>query len=249
MGYGFSGLRIFMAEAEFPSNSYKSKTSDERVEKIEKLKTPAVEGEASAPVEKEKVVLEGKTVVQKKGVGTRLKDMFVTDGVSFGEHLAENVVVPMIKDIILTIIRQTGDGVVRGFEEMLHPKGSGQNDVRTSGRTQGPISYNNLHRSSVTSRREETTIQYRSPARRSNRVEEVIFEYRSDAQKALTYLEGQIEELGHCTVGDLYDFVEYPMQSTDEQWGWTDLSRAYIQEVGRNKYRLNMPEPDPIRRR
>lgn len=237
-----------MAKAEFPSNSY---SGDPRIDEIQKLKaTPAEEEKTKESTEEE--VFEGKVVFKRKRLGPRLKNMFVTDGMSFVDHLVENVVVPMAKDIVLSVIVQIGDNTKRGFEQMLFPNGSSANDVRTS-RTSGPISYNNIHRSSTVVRSSVTPAYQRSYSRHSNRMEDLAFEYRSDAQKLVIHLEGMIEELGHCTVGDLHEYVDPDkIQPTDDSWGWAgnDMDRALISEDRQGGgYILTLPEPRPIKRR
>lgn len=236
-----------MAKAEFPSNSF---SGDSRIDGIQKLKTtpPVEEGKTEEPAEEE--VFEGKVVFRRKKLGPRLKSMFVTGGIPFVDHLVENVVVPMAKDIILSVIVQIGDNTKRGFEQMLFPNGSSTNDVRTS----GPISYNNIHRSSTVIRRSSVTPDYqRSHSRHSNRLEDLSFQYRSDAHKFVSHLQGMIEEIGHCTVGDLYEYVDPDkIQATDEGWGWAgnDLQGVWIREDRHSDgFLLTMPDPRPIKQR
>jgi hypothetical protein len=245
---GFTGRRIFMAKAEFPSNSH---SSDARLDQIAKLKAvpePVEEPEEKTEEAPEKEVFEGKISVKRKKIGPRLKSMFFDEGQSFADHILENVIVPRMKDIGLGIVNQIVDNIKRGVEDVLFPNGSSTNDVRSS-RGSGPISYNNLHRTSTTIQRSGSIVQNSRP-RQSNRVEDVLFEYRSDAQKALTFIESQIEEYGHCTLGDFYDYVDPSLiQNTDDKWGWAEVRRAYISEVGPNEFRLILPEPRPIHRR
>jgi hypothetical protein len=238
-----------MAKADFPSNSF---SGDPRIDEIQKLKTePSVEeGKTEKPAEEE--VFEGRVAFKRKTFGERLKTMFFTDGKSFVEHLVENVVIPMGKDIILSVIVQVGDNTKRGFEQMLFPNGSSVNDVRTS-RPSGPISYNNIHRSSTVIRRSSVTPEYHRPqSRHSNMLEDLAFEYRSDAQKLVLHLQDLIEELGHCSVGDLYEYVDPDkIQPTDEAWGWAgnDMDRVYIRQDRGGGVLLTLPDPRPIKQR
>lgn len=232
-----------MAEAAFPSNSDKSRANppvplnDDRIEKIERLK--------AVPDNPEPPVFEGKVTLKRKTIGSRLKAMFVQDGGDFVEGLVEGVIIPMAKDIFLTVVRQTGDSAVRSFEQMLHSSGSDR-DIRSSSRQPGPISYNNVSRPNNMSIGRGQPVSYRPEPRRSNRLEDIEFDYRSDATKVLMHLESAIEDMGHVTVGDLYDHLDYPMHSTDEKWGWTNMDRAYVSEMRDGRFRLNLPEPVPI---
>lgn len=232
-----------MAEAVFPSNSDKSRAEvhrlpDDRIDKIERLKAVPDDPKPEPPV------FEGKVTLKRKSLGTRMKAMFVQDGGDFVEGLIEGVVMPMIKDVFLTVVRQAGETAYRSVEQMFHSDGSALRDVRTS-RQPGPIPYNNVSRNNTQIGRGQP-VAYRPEPRRSNRLEDIICAYRSDATKIKAYLESIVEEVGHATVGDLYDHLDWPMHSTDEKWGWTDLDRAYVTEMRDGQFRLNLPDPIQI---
>lgn len=229
-----------MAKAEFPSNSH---PIEPRIDQIAKLKAPPVEQtEPEETEEPPKEKLNGKVVFKRKKLVPRLKSLFVEEGRSFGDHLIENVIVPMVKDVILSVVIQTGDSFRKGFEQVLFPNGSSTSHVQP-GRAQGPISYDQMSRSAGARRPD-----YNRPQRQSNRLDDLSFPLRSDAQQVLTYIETQIDQYGHCSVGDLYDYVDHPVQSTDDKWGWTDVNRAYIRDA-RSEYLLILPDPRPIHRR
>jgi hypothetical protein len=236
-----------VATADFPSNSH---SKDVRVSQIEKLKAvpEPVEDETEdvkEPAEKGKESFEGKVFTRRKKLGPRLKRMFVDDGQNYAELLLESVIVPRLKDIGMGIVNMILSNIQRGAEDVFHPNGSSVNDVRSS-RTHGPINYNDLHRSTTTIRRVDPVVA----RRQSNKLDDLAFEYRSDAQKVLTYIDAQIEEIGHCTVADLYDYVDPDkIQSTDDKWGWINVERAYIKDVGREGFLLVLPDPRAIHRR
>jgi hypothetical protein len=243
---GFAYGRISVAKAEFPSNSH---PIEPRIDQIAKLKALPSE-EIPAPVEEKeeapKEKLDAKVTFKRKKVLPRLRSLFVEEGRDFGDHLVENVIVPMVKDVILSVIIQTGDSFRRGFEQVLFPNGTTTNHVQP-GRPPGPISYDQMSRSAG-ARRSTVNTEYRRPQRQSNRVDDLSFTHRADADQVLGYIESQILEIGHCTVGDLYDYVDHEVQSTDDKWGWYNVDRAYIRD-GRTEYLLILPEPRAIHRR
>ncbi len=248
---GFTEERIFMAAAEFPSNSHSQSARLDQIAKLKAVPEPSVAEEIREDTEEtpEKEIFEGKVFARRKKIGPRLKTMFFDDGQNFADHLLENVVVPRLKDIGMGIVNQILSSVQRGVEDVFFPNGSSTNDVRSS-RAPGPINYNDLHRTATTIRRVGSQVTAQS-RRHSNRIDELVFEYRSDAQKLLTCIESQIEEVGHCTVGDVYGYAdpEKILQDTDEKWGWVNVDRAYIKDAGRNGFLLILPEPLAIHRR
>lgn len=217
------------------------------------------EPEETKKSDTEKPKLRGKTTIRKRGTWSKVKDLFAEDGVGYGTHLLENVVVPMMKDIGLRVVQEIGFGIYDSIQNAMHPRGSNLHDVRATYPTRGPgpighTPYGGYHATSRPPmgnvRPAAPTMQpyYKPQGRRpSNRLQDVIFEYRSDAQQALAYLEGLIEEDGFATLAQFYEFVAYPLTQTDVNYGWSDVSRAYVQEIGKGKYILNLPEPEPIR--
>lgn len=231
---------------DFPGNSHTSRIVGNDGE----AGTPEADG-VSTPKKVEKVV-QGKVITRKKPLGVRFKEMFASgNGDSFAEHLVENVVVPMIKDIILSVITQTAEGFKQGLEERLF-EGQPRPSRRSSYSDGRPpsVAYHRMSSSSTTMRRDSGT---RPPAprviRRSNVVEDIILASREDGDAVREELEAMIDSVGHCTLGDLYDLVGITPKSTDEGWGWTDISRSRINRIpGSNppEFLLTMPRPIPI---
>lgn len=228
---------------EFPGNSQAAK----RIV-TEKPEAPAVSENASEPRQAKKVI-SGKSSVRKKSLGKRIKDVFLNDGGDYAEHIAENVIVPMLRDMALTIVTQMVDGVRLGFEEMLFgPDEDGNRRRRIQNNGSSRIAYHNMSRNGSTIRRRDDRPPVGNPQnrRRSNRVKQVILETREDADAVLEELDALIDNVGHCTVGDYYAAVDETINSTDEEWGWYDLARARVRKLDRDEFLIDFPPPRPM---
>lgn len=222
-----------MSISDFPGNSQNSRN----------VPTTPPEGssETSKPT-KLQVVVEGKVTRKKKSLGSQFKEIFVQDGGSFVEDLITDMVIPTIREMFYTAIRQSADGFVKGVESRLFPGGRTQT-TRTSGHTP----YNRFSSSTVVgnARREMPVSRPQPRIRRSNAVADILLDSREDCDTVIMELDGKIEHYGHCTVGDLYDVVGETSTSTDEEWGWYDLTDARSMAVN-GQFRLVMPRPKPI---
>jgi hypothetical protein len=223
--------------ANLPNNSYKAHN-----ESIIAQSTP----EASKPITEKPDPIEGVVKREKKSLGARMSSMFRTEGQSFAEHLVEQVVVPTIKGVVVTIVAQAGDAVRMMFEQMLYPGQAptpNSRPVYTPGR---PVSYNNYSAANgvpvTTTRVPSSGYQ---PVRRSNVVDNLKVNTRELGDDILARLDRIIDRQGHCTVGDFYEIANEPSTSTDHQWGWRDISGARVNVV-RGGFLVCMPEPDSI---
>lgn len=228
---------------EFPGNSINSRIDD-------KQDPEQVPEKASMTSESKKVkkVVTGKVTENKPTLGKRFKNMFIHDGGNFAEHVVEKVVVPMVKDMALSIATQMVDGFRQGVEEMLFgPDGREKRSRTTSYGTGRPVVNYTRYSSSSTVRRSERDRDRGENNRRSNRVKEIIVESREDGDAVLEELDAIIDsQVGHCTVGDFYAACGESTVSTDEEWGWTDLSNARVSKISRDEYLITMPRPRAI---
>lgn len=229
---------------DFPSNSISARTAEKAPDQ-----EPAETQTPSEPTRAKKVVT-GKVSEKKKTLGKRFKEMFLHDGGNFAEHIAEKVIVPMVKDMALSIATQMVDGFRQGVEEMLFgPDGKGDRRRTSSYDQNRPrINYSRISSSTRVSRSEDRPSR-NDRDRRSNRVKEIIVETRDEGDAVLEELEAIIDsEVGHCTVGDFYAACGESTVSTDEDWGWTDLRSARVVDCdprSRNsqEFLIVMPRP------
>jgi hypothetical protein len=224
---------------EFPGNSHTSRiTENEEPEKSETTSEP----------KKIRKVASGKVSKRPKTLGSRFKEMFFNEGASFGEHLVENVVVPMVKDMMLSIVVQVGDGFKQGVEGFLFGPDAQGRRTRTSnyGTGRPTVRYNQFSSSTVRREVSSPVRSRRDVIRRSNRIRDIVVETRDEGEDVIAELEAMIDSIGHCTVGDFYASVGEQTRSTDEAWGWTDLRTARVEKIDHNEFWIRMPQPQPI---
>lgn len=228
---------------DFPGNSINSR--------IEQKPDPEqVPENTKATSEKTvKKVVTGKVAEHKPTLGKRFKNMFIHDGGNFAEHIVEKVVVPMVKDMALSIVTQMVDGVRQGVEEAIFGPDGREKRVRSTsyGTGRPRVNYTQYSSNTRVSRTESREPVRSRSVRRSNRVREILVKTREDGDRVLEELDGIIDsELGHCTVGDFYAACGEETVSTDEEWGWTDLSGARVHKITSDEYLIAMPRPRPI---
>jgi hypothetical protein len=71
-------------------------------------------------------------------------------------------------------------------------------------------------------------------------------ESKEKGERVLKFLDNKISDMGACTVGDYYDLIGIKPRQTDDDWGWNDLSEAYVTRVNRMEWEIIMPEPLPL---
>ena len=70
----------------------------------------------------------------------------------------------------------------------------------------------------------------------------VIFEYRTDAEDVLSRMTDLIKYYGRVSVADLYDLVGITSANDDCYRGWYDMRSAYVQAVN-GGYIIRLPKP------
>lgn len=70
----------------------------------------------------------------------------------------------------------------------------------------------------------------------------VIFEYRTDAEEVLSKMTDLIKNYGRASITDLYDLVGIALTYDERQRGWYDLKSAYVKPVDKG-YNISLPEP------
>lgn len=223
---------------EFPGNSHMSK-----------IVTPKPEETEAAEPKKVESVIEGTVTRRKKSLGKRFKDVFFAESTGFADYLVKEVLIPGAKDLFFGAIEQTLNGVKQGIEQQVF--GTGGRPKKTVGSTNpNRVNYNHISTSRTSIVRSQRTNGYtpsvRATARRSNQVDEIILDTRRDCENVLAELDRMITRQGHCTVGDLYSLVNVRPVSTDEQWGWIDVSDASVNQIAAGEFLLTMPMPEPI---
>ena len=191
--------------------------------------------DSESAVEKKKVekVVSGKVIQKKKSLGRRFIDIFFADGESIGNikaYLIEDVLVPAIKENIADSI----NGAINMlFFGEVRKRSSGNKSTNTTRINYGGYFLDGSKRERVA----------RSIKERENRqsLEDYIFESRADAEQVLDEMEELLDVYKQVTVADYLDMLDITSdQFTDNNFGWTDLSKAKVVRV-RDGYRLELP--------
>jgi|SRR5690606_39109130 len=238
MGFGFFE-RVAM---DFPGNSHnsKSRASEDKSEAPEKKNITPVDAE-------------GKITPRKKSVWRQFREMFVEEGENFRDWFIKDMLLPTARDMLLTALGQVTTGFQQAVAEKLAPKDRPSITHPPSGQ-QTHIPYNRYATNAPVIRTmgnptpvTQTGMYQPKVVRRSNAVQQFVFESRQDAVNILLSLEGIIEKYGHATVGDYYNLIpDVVPKSTDEEWGWYNLNRARPVPLTSGGYGITFPEPEPI---
>lgn len=199
----------------------------------EKIRTdPKIVGPAAKPEKKpiEKVV-SGKTVVKKRGVGSKIKESLAGDDMaSVGDYILLDVFIPAVKTLISEMFSQ-------GIERLLFGDTIGRSRARSQSFSH--TSYNKMYKSSSTSSHPaERQVDRRTRA--THDFDNVLLETRDEAEQILDALQDHISEYGAVSVADLYDMIGATSQFVDNKWGWTNLSGSSVRRV-RDGYQLLLP--------
>lgn len=237
---------------EFPGNSHATK--------INQKQDPEKKPDASPVTGKKNLekVISGKTTDKPKSLSKRMKCMFLAEGTNFGEHVVENVVIPMFKDMAYSIAAQIGEGIKRGVEEAIFGPDEKGRRPRTTGYVPGgrrrEVNYT-TYSSRSTIRRDDDRPRYRSERDRgydrrrpAKELRQVILDSRHDGELVLEHLQAVIDDtdISYCTIGDYYSLVGENVRPIDEQWGWDDIRDARVRQIDRDEYEIVFPDPRPI---
>lgn len=228
-----------------------SKTSTEKVKQQKKV----------VQMEEKKVKQDNKTEDRKKlssvthakkqkpSLGKRMSNAFFgPDGLpSVGHYLTQDVLVPAIKDLIVSAV-QNGitamvygkDGVVPGNHTTNYSRNYSTGTYRPN-RTNYSNSYNKPTTSGVSAN------PYRKESRAGSfNSEDYILEDRAEAMDVLAQLQDQIENYGWASLADFFDLVGIDTNYTDNNYGWTDLHMSNV-SVARGGYSLRLPRLEPLK--
>lgn len=180
-----------------------------------------------------KKVTKGHVTTQKQSVGKKLAKNFLSEDISdVKNYVLTDVVLPAIFDLIRDAVTTTVDMCLPGGKKSSRSYSSNKNSM---------TAYYNM--SSPKNR------QPASPAHvKGYEFDDIIFETRAEAEEVLTNLIEAIDVYGSASVLDLYDLagLDGHGRHTDNNYGWTNLSRATSERVRGGGYILNLPKARPI---
>ena len=202
----------------FPGNSDKSREGGKPSEKKET-----------------KVIAKAKAI-KSSPIKEALKTFFISDLPDIANHLVIDVAIPAAKNAIT-------DMVTLGIQQLLYGAVSadrGRGNTYTSYGSSSRVTYT---RSTPSNNRYSNP---RSVRQTSTRVDDLIFDTKSDATEIIEYLAETIERYGQVSVASLYSSVGIQPKYTDERWGWTTLD-AFELRSSRDGWIIVSDSPEPIK--
>jgi hypothetical protein len=188
-------------------------------------KTPDVQEKPEKKVEK---VATGKVTTRAKSAGKKWIDSYFEEDIEVvKKRIWQDVIFPKIQDALVT-----------AFEILVY-RGDSAPSRKGTTRNGGGVNYGSYYSGGTKSEPKRST----SPVtRRSNDLDDFIFDTRSDAEDVLTQLVELTDVYGQATVADLMELAGVTGSFTDNNYGWTDLSSARVKRV-RDGYLLDLPRP------
>lgn len=190
-----------------------------------KVEMPTNENaENNRPVKLNKIV---KGNVKKKSTASKtLTNEFVKEEPSYvRDYILGEVVLPAVKNLVADIINNAVSMFLFG-----ETRGTDRRD---------------RSRYSTSSRRDAFEDRPRERRYRNNMryddFSHIVMESRSDALSVLNDLRDYIEDYGQVQVARFYELVGEDSQGVDNDYGWVNLDRAYVDSV-RGGYIIEFPK-------
>lgn len=201
-------------------------TSEEFPSNSHKSKEEIVERKVT-----EKVV-KGKIKQRKKSIGKRMSESFLEDDThSVFQYILWDVLVPAAKDTIF-------DVMTNGVKMFLYGEHEKPRNISRD-RGKSYVSYSSYYEE------DRPRNRHRVNRRAAHNFDDIIFDYKEDAEEVLDRLADLIDEYQMATVGDLYDLVGKTSSYTDQKWGWYNISTARVVRC-RDGYSLRLPRIEEV---
>lgn len=172
----------------------------------------------------EKVVTGQVKTKKKNGLGKFMSGLVSEETPDIKTYLFKDVVVPTIKKTITDIV-----------DMLLYGGRGGRRGSTNASR----VSYRSYWDDPRDSRNEVRAVQ-------AYNYDDIILDSRGDAEEVLNQLNDLIDVYKIASVADLYDLVGITGNYTDNKYGWTNLSTAYVDRC-RDGYRLKLPRALPLK--
>jgi hypothetical protein len=185
-------------------------------------------------------VIVGDVIVQKKGLGRKIRDLFIeADFRSVLRYVASDVMLPAARNMIV-------DGATTTVERMMY----GESRGGRRGGGYGPssrITYNNpVSRGyPIDARSRLAPPPTAGPRSRQTRADDIILSSREEAESVLELMNEIVDKYEVASVADLHELVGLPVQHTDNKWGWVFLGDVKPRQV-REGYLIDLPPAEPI---
>lgn len=206
-----------MAEVKLPQNSDKSRDDEKEGRTVEAV--------ISSPPKSRKMPLG-------KRIGKALTPENTDDVKGF---ILFDCILPAVKDTIY-------DTFTGALKMILFDGDAPSRSRRRRDRDRTYISYSGISDVSARSDRDRHRDYTRLDRKAAMDFTEFIFDTRAEAEDVLAALVDLTQQYGNASVRDLYSLVGHDHEYTNNKYGWTDLSNAYISRT-RDGYIINLPRP------
>lgn len=212
--------------------------AERRLPSDDEFPTNANGSKAPVPAEKpQPLALRGKAKTT-HSVWKDVKGEFLSeDAGSVGGYVLYDILLPALRDLI--------SDIGHGFIDAAMGSGGGRSRYRSRrdrDRDRSYISYNRMYDD-----RDDRYESRRSRKDRDRDLDDIVFDYREDAEDCLDRLCAYLERYDDVPVSYLYDILGWtvPGAFTDDDWGWTNLSSARVRQY-RGRYKLELPRVKPL---
>lgn len=183
---------------------------------------PKSEEQKTSGKKVEKVV-KGSAKTKKKSELRKIADAFIQeDARTVKNYILDKVLIPAVK-------KTFSDIVTNSLDMFLWGKGGDRRSRSTSER----ISYRRYYDEPVRTRESERR-------QRSYEYDEIILDSREEAEEVLARMEELLVDYKMVSVADFYDLVGITGKTTDNHYGWTDLTKADVIR-DRDGYLIKLP--------
>lgn len=167
-------------------------------------------------------IVQGNVRRKKKSEVSKLKDEFISEDVEdVKSYIWMDVVVPTIKNTIADVVNMFLFG-----------------DTSKRSKNHHTVSYNSYSSGKSGSNNRRVV---------SNRYnfDDYYFDSRGEAEEVLDRMDELIDAYGAATVGDFYDMIGITGKYTDNNYGWTNISRASVRRT-RDGFIIDLPRVKAI---
>lgn len=144
------------------------------------------------------------------------------------DYVVKDVVVPMAKEAILN--------AVNGGLAMIFYGDANQRRVSVSG---GRRDYSNISSRGNTVRNQQSSSS-------SKDVSSIPIRSYSKALEIIESLKDNLKEYGQASVADFKDAAEVSSVFTDNDWGWKDITGAFITQNGDGYFNIHLSKPKKL---
>jgi len=188
------------------------------------------------------VVDKEQIIVQKKSLGTKFADAFISDAAKdVKDYIIMDVIIPGIKDTIINCM-----------EMIFFGNTSNRRGRRSSVGYSDNTSYRAFYQSEYDGygaprRRDRRDRRYRDDEREFSRDQidyrNIVVRDKDSAKEIVSILRGRIEKYGEATKADLFELIEISSTSVDNNWGWTDTRDIGLRRVS-NGYLIDVADAE-----